>query len=119
MSAQLSEVLARNEIIWQELEKLGLKAGTALGVDFKFYATKSEERELIVPILQARGMKVNIKQTRVLLVFKGWQIIATEEAQWTLELLQRRTEEIFLEAAKIGMLFEGLGVLMPQPTKEI
>jgi hypothetical protein len=64
-------------------------------------------------------MKVDVKQTRVLFVFKGWHIKATEEAQWTLESLQKRTEEIYVEAAKIGILFEGLGMLLPQPTGQV
>src|SRR5262245_22700407 len=106
MSEKLSEMLARNEVIWQQLEKLGLKPGATFGVDFEFYATKPEEKEQLLPILQARGMKVEVKQTRVLIVFKGWHIKATEEAQWTLESLQKRTNEIFIEAEKIGILFE-------------
>ena len=119
MSATLQEVLERNKIIWRECEQRGLKPGAIFGVDFEFYATKPEEKDQIVPLLQARGMKIDIKQTRVLIVFKGWQIKATEEAAWTLESLQKRTEEIFVEAAKIGILFEGLGMLLPQPSKPV
>jgi len=63
--------------------------------------------------LQARGIKIEAKQTRVWIVFKGWHIKATEEAQWTLESFQKCTEEIYAEAAKIGILFEGLGVPLP------
>lgn len=112
MSATLNEVQERNKVIWRELENRGLKPGTSFGVDFEFYATKPEEKDQILPILQARGMKIELKQTRVLIVFKGWHIKATEEAQWTLESLQKCTEEIYVEAAKIGILFEGLGVLL-------
>lgn len=119
MSATLNEVLERNKSIWRESEKLGLKPGATFGVDFEFYATKPEERDQILPILQARGMRVDVKQTRVLIVFKGWHIKATEEAQWTFETLQKRTEEIYAEAAKIGILFEGLGMFLPQPTGQV
>jgi len=114
MSATLNEVLERNKVLWRESENLGLEPGASFGVDFEFYATKPEEKEQMIPVLQARGMKVEVKQTRVLIVFKGWHIKATEEAQWTLERLQKRTEEIYLEAAKIGILFEGLGMMLPK-----
>src|SRR5256885_4775819 len=50
MANQLSDVLARNEVIWNELEKRGLRAGASFGVDFEFYATKPEERDQILPI---------------------------------------------------------------------
>jgi hypothetical protein len=97
MSATLNEVSVRNKIIWRPSEKLGFQPGATFGVDFEFYATKPEEKAQILPLLQARGMKTDVKRTRVLLVFKGWQIKATEQSNWTLETLQKRTEEFYLE----------------------
>jgi len=115
MAIQLGDFLAQNEVIWDELEKSGLKTGAPFAVEFRLYATKQEAGDQMLPILQTHGMKIDVKQTRVFLLLKSWRITATEEAQWTLETLQQRTKEMFVEAEKIGVELIGLGILLPEP----
>jgi len=118
MTIQLGHFLAQNEATWDELEKSGLKTGAPFGIEFRLHATKQEAADQILPILQAHGMKIEVKQTRVLMLLKSWSITATEEAQWTLERLQQRTKEIFVEGEKSGAQLNGLGILLPEPARQ-
>jgi len=105
--------------MWIELEKSGLKASAPFGVEFRLYANKKEAADHVLPILQAHGMQIDVKERRVLFLLKSWTIIATERAHWTLETLQQRTKELFDGAEQIGVQLIGLGILLPETDRKL
>jgi Regulator of ribonuclease activity B len=111
----LQDVLETNCELWNIWSTHGIGDGSTFAIDFHFYAARSANGERVATILREAGFSVKTQTTRTLLIFKGLDIEATEHASWTLERLQERTRELVALAARVDVLFDGLGAEMPDP----
>ena len=110
---QLAGHLHRNEAMWKVWQERGVTAETEIAVDFHFYATKKPYIKRLVESLHRTGFEISVNITRTMLLFRAWEIEATESGRWTLEGLQQRTSELYGVAVKCGCSLEGLGAMMP------
>ena len=109
----LSGHLERNSALWIEWLKNGITETNQLTVDFHFYATREQLATALEHALVAEGFKVTITPTRTALIWKGWNVEASETALWSLERLQFRTRQLYDAASSVGIRLEGLGASMP------
>lgn len=109
----LEHHLARNEDLWSEWEKHGITVNTEFTVDFQFVGTRKKDVESLADDLREQGLEVDVRPFRRLLVFRAWDITASERGTWNLEKIQERSRKYFAMGRKYGIEMDGLGALMP------
>jgi hypothetical protein len=112
--SKLEDELAKDETLWRMWCEMGVTEHTTLAVDVFFYATKKNASEQIADSLRKWGLtKVEVKSTRTLLIFKGWEVSGVETGTWSLEKLQDRSRRY----ARLGEIwdvsYDGCGAEMP------
>ncbi len=105
--------LRTNKELWRKWLANGITPGKSFVVDFHFYAPKKHIADGLVASLEGAGFAVKPTITRTLIFWRGWEIEASAEHEWTLEYLNERTYEFFRNADECGFSFEGFGAEMP------
>ena len=111
--SKLDDQLAKDESLWRMWQEEGVSEHTSLAVDFFFYATRNEAAYHIADALRQWGLtKVEVKTTRTLWIFKGWEITGVEDGTWSLEKLQDRSKRYEQLAEIWSATYDGCGALI-------
>lgn len=111
--SSLGDELREDENVWRMWRELGVTEKTPLEVDFSFYATSKEFADMIADSLRQWGLiKVEIKCTRTLWLFRGWEVLGVEVGTWSLEKLQDRTRRYVRLAEICKATYDGCGALI-------
>ena len=111
--SELDDELARNEDLWRMWQADGVTEDTILAVDFFFYATSKSAAQDLAEALRKAGRKVEVRTTRTLVFFRGWEITAVEEGMWSLAKLQDRSRTYCRVAELLRVTYDGCGAMMP------
>src|SRR3974377_1225939 len=90
--SNLEQHLGMDESLWRMWREDGVTEDTPLAVDVSFYAKRKESADQIAEGLRRWGLnKVEVRSTRTIWIFKGWQITGVDEDRWSLQKLQDRS----------------------------
>src|SRR5437899_222197 len=111
--SNLDDELAKDESLWRMWQEEGVTESTPLAVDIFFYATQKDSAHHIAAALRQWGLtNVEVKTTRTLWIFKGWEITGVEDGTWSLEKLHDRSRR-YLRLAEIwSATYDGCGTLI-------
>ena len=111
--SKLDDELAKDENLWRMWQEEGVTEQTPLAVDVFFYSTRKDFAQQIAEGLRGWGLtKVEVKTTRTLWIFKGWEVTGVEESTWSLEKLHDRSRR-YLRLAEIwSSTYDGCGALI-------
>jgi len=82
-------------IIWKEN---GIDFDKPFSVIFKFYRANKTPPKALINYLEKEGYSVMGKQTRTLIIFKGYKISAEITKRWTEESLLETTKNLAIKA---------------------
>jgi hypothetical protein len=104
-------------IIWEEWRKMGYDPSKPLEVNFDFYSSNKKMAYKFYELLQNESFKVEINQTKRLLVFQAWRLEASIEHTWTLDDLQTLIRGLGAMAIQNDTILEGYGALISNKNK--
>ena len=117
--SSLDAELREDENVWRMWCELGVTEKSPLEVDFSFYATSKEFADMIADSLRQWGLiKVEIKCTRTLWLFRGWEVLGVEVGTWSLEKLQDRTRRYERLVEIWRATYDGYGAMMPDERED-
>jgi hypothetical protein len=111
--SKLDDELREDENVWRMWCELGVTEATPLEVDFSFYGTSKESADMVAASLRQQGLiKVEVKSSRTLWLFRGWEVLGVEVGTWSLEKLQDRTRRYVRLAELCTATYDGCGALI-------
>src|SRR6187402_2784425 len=111
--AEMQGHFDRNESMWEIWKKHGVNSETELTVNFHFYSANKQNMELLCEELKSENIKFEVKETRTLIFFKGYEISADITKKWTLPELQGKTANLYILSKQVGVSLDGCGAKMP------
>jgi hypothetical protein len=112
-NAEMQGHIDRNETMWEIWKEHGVTSETELTVNFHFYSANKQKMELLCEELKSENIKFEVKETRTLIFFKGYEITADITKKWSLPELQGKTENLYILSKQIGVSLDGCGAKMP------
>lgn len=100
------------EKVWNEWINSGMDVTKPFSVDFEFYSAHKEGAEDLAILLTENDYEVSLRSKRMLLIFKGWEVVVSLNTHWTLAKLQDMIEKIGLLGRKYNASIEGYGALI-------
>ena len=94
--------------------RYGVTEDTSLTVDFHLYATSKSGAESVAAALEESGFEVRTRPSRILLVFKGFEVTASRTSTWSLIQLQEETRRVHATAEDAGVSLDGCGAALPE-----
>ncbi len=110
---KIKNLQADCRLAWDEWNREN-KDTLLIKIDYEFYTANKEGSQKFEEYLVEQGFTVNINSKRIMIIFKGYEIKASYEAEWSFVEFKQSLHDIGIVARQFDCLIEGYGAFTPE-----